>query len=173
MVAAYVRSAAEDHDDWDVPHHFSTVHWDPGTGELSLSWMMAITLDVGPEQMSLAMIRFAAEQSQEQPGRPPVAYLLEAESYGVHLAPGASAAERRQLEEHARSLTLDQHPDAVEDITVICADIHGRVWQARKRRDTGEIDEKFWRPGNQPPGPSARLVLRIAEAGGRLVRLAN
>lgn len=172
VLARLVRDTAAEHDRWDRPHQFQTLHWDGAT--VTAGHVASITLDVDPDDIPRLIMAVAAEQFAAQPGQPPCAYLLEWEGHGVPgPGPGASAAERAQFGRDARDRALHRRPDALEVVTVICADIHGRVWKASKMRDTGEVAEVFCRPGSPVPGRLNRAVLQIAETTGLRLRLAT
>lgn len=173
VMSAEVRAAIERHDEWDAMHEFVTLHWD---GEhLTCGTVGIIDLGFHPTQYGKLMASLAAKQISEEPGRPPYAYLLQIESFGVTKpSPSATDEERRQFDKDRRERTFHQRADAHEFAQAWCADIHGRLWSATKRRDRpDDIQVKFYRPGAAPSGQLIEALLFVAAATGSLKADAN
>lgn len=150
VFAAAARKAIEDHGEWDSLHCFMTLHWD---GEkLSAGTYAAIDPGIDPPDYPKVMAGIAAERRREHPGNPAYAYLLQIEAFGVvEPGPDAGEAERERYDRDRIGRTFHQRPDAVESAIAWCADVHGRVWSAAKRRsEPGVIHEHFYAPGKTP-----------------------
>lgn len=168
VMGAEVRAAIERHDEWDAMHEFVTLHWD---GEhLSYGTVGIIDPAIHPAQYGKLMASLAAKQITEEPDKPPYAYLLQIECFGVtEPPPSASDEERAQFNKDRRERTFHQRADAREFAQAWCADIHGRLWSATKLRERPEdIQVKFYRPGAAPSGQMIKALLRVAAATGSL-----
>ena len=167
VFAAFTRKAIEAHDEWDSPHCFMTVHWD---GEsLACHTYVCVMPDIDPVDYPALMIKAAREQLEKDPDDPPYGYLLQIEGHGVkEPEPGASEEERERFNKARLGRTFHQLPDAIEVATAYCADIHGRLWVAAKRRDKpGEISENFYAPGNPKiGGQMVKGLLAVAYTTG-------
>jgi|SRR5580704_2633459 hypothetical protein len=173
VMSAEVRAAIERHDEWDAMHEFVTLHWD---GEhLSYGTVGIIDPAFHPTQYGKLMARLAAEQIGREPGKPPYAYLLQIEGFGVpEPPPSATDEERAQFNRDRIGRTFHQRADAHEFAQAWCADIHGRLWSATKRRDRpDDIQVKFYRPGAAPSGQMIEALLAVAAATGSLQAGAN
>lgn len=166
VFAAAARKAIEDHDKWDAPHSFETLHWD---GEkLRTMTYLCIMTDVNPPDYPKVMARAASEELERNPEDPAYGYLLRLESFGVREpGPEASEAEREQYRRDRLARTFHERPDAIEACTAWAVDVHGRMWAATKTRDNpGRIHEVFYQPGRAPGGSAIRGLLRVAYATG-------
>jgi hypothetical protein len=166
--AAYTRRVIEDHEVWDRPATFQTLHWD---GEALHPWTHAVILpDVAARHLPAFMAGMAKDELDGHPDEPAYAYLLQFESHAVApLGLDATEAERRQLREDQRRRSFHRRADAIEIVGAWCADIHGRLWSAvTAREDPGRIQEKFYPPGRHPDGLLIRPLLSIASATGAL-----
>ncbi len=163
--AAITRKIIADHDEWDSPHHFVTLHWEDG--ELRCGTWAVIMPDIHPAQYPKVMAKIARECHEKDPDHPPYGYLLQFESYGVaEPGPEASDEEREQFRRDRLGRTFHQRADAVEMVGAWCADIHGRVWSAARRRGEDKIHEKFYQPGRAPGGQMIEGLLAVAYATG-------
>lgn len=131
--ASYARSLVDGHADWDGEH-------------LSPGVWCCILPDVDPKDYPQWMIESAGRYHEEFPGNPAVGYMLMVESWGVY-EPGPDTVAREQYERDRKARTFHLRADRFEMVCAWCADVHGRLWSADKRRDTGEVRERF-----QPPG---------------------
>lgn len=168
VFAAAARKAIEDHDEWDSPHCFQTLHWD---GErLTCRTYVCIMPDVDPVKYPALMAKAAREELEKHPDEAAYAYLLQIESFGVtEPGPDASEAEREQYERDRIGRTFHERGDAIESCDVWVADIHGRLRSAAKTRtEPDRIHEHFYQPGRTPGGPFIRGLLRVAYATGML-----
>ena len=173
VMTAEVRKAIERHDEWDAMHEFATLHWD---GEhLSYGTVGIIDPGIHPAQYGKLMAGLAAKQISADPDSPPCAYLLQIEGWGVtEPPPSASDEERAQFNRDRYGRTFHQRADAQEFAQAWCADIHGRLWSATKRRgQPDDIQVKFYRPGNAPSGQLIEALLAIAAGTGSLNAEAN
>lgn len=165
--AAITRKVIEDHDKWDSPHAFITLHWD---GEkLTAGTFACIDPAINPPDYPALMCKLARARMDDHPGDPACGYLLQIEGWGVaEPEKDAAPAEREQYERARISRTFHQMPDAVESVMAYCADIHGRLWAAAKRRDKpGEISENFYPPGSgKIGGQMVRGLLAVAYGTG-------
>ena len=117
------------------------------------------------------MAGLAAEEHQRDPGDPAYAYLLQIEAFGVaEPGPEASAADLARYHAARRGRTFHQLPEAVEVCTAWVADIHGRLWSARKFRDGDAIEERHTPASAPAPGPAVFTgpLLTVARATGIL-----
>jgi hypothetical protein len=165
VLARETREAIECHDKWDSPHSFATLHWD---GEkLRTGHYATIMTDVPPDRYPALMAGIAREQLEKEPGDPAYAYLLQVETYGVTApGPGAGDEERRQFDADRRNRTFHQRADATENAVAWCADIHGRLWAAAKKRGAEAISERFYTPGKAPRGQFISALLATAATTG-------
>lgn len=146
-LAAEVRSTAADHDHWDRPACFRILHWHED--ELWTSFCAFITLEISTEEYP-ALVRDLVTKNLLKGDRskpPPCAYLLEHEGWMAQASVTASKAERDQIDRDAAARRIHTRPDRVETAIVIAADVHGRLFSAFKRRDTGEVTENMTMPG--------------------------
>lgn len=166
VFAAATRKAIEDHTEWDSLHCFMTLHWD---GEKLLPrTYAAIDPGIDPPDYPALMAGIASKELEKNPGDPAYAYLLQIEGFGV-IAPAkdASEAEREQFDRDRIGRNFHSRPDAIESAYAYCADVHGRMWVAAKRRDRpGEISEDFYPPGKGLGGQMIRGLLAVAYTTG-------
>lgn len=163
--AAMTRKIVADHDEWDSPHHFVTLHWEDG--ELRPGTWAMIMPDIHPAQYPELMAKLALEAHEKDPDRPAYGYLLQIESFGVtEPGPGASEEERDQFNRDRLGRNFHNRADAVEVAGAWCADIHGRLWAAARRRGDEEITERFYQPGRAPGGQLIEGLLAVAYATG-------
>jgi hypothetical protein len=166
-LAAQARQLIDWHgDDWDAPHSIITVH--PGDegklriGKLRIGTWMMVALDVEPSSLPALLRDAAAKRLAEHPDDPPYAYGFCIEAFFLsEPSPGAGNEARLRFEQARATQALHQHPDAVEVATAWVADIHGRAWQCRRQRDTGEVTEKFYPPGSQGHRAGGALVTAL------------
>lgn len=176
-LAAFTRDQVADHDEWDSPHAFMTLH--NIDGEIKVGMYAMITPDFPPDQYKRAITGMALDflrrydadddvmATDDGKLPPPCAYLLQIEAHIAIIPPDASKADREQLDRDADNRQIHARPDAVEICNAVCADVHGRVYMATKRRDTGEVDEQFSGPlNNTIRGRFANALLAIAHATG-------
>jgi len=161
VLANFTRAKVLMYDNWDGPHQFMSLHWEDG--HLETGTLAFITPDVPAEQYPDMMRRVAADAEHNSP---PVAYLLRFEGWLDSIAVDASPEQRRAFENDPRPIR--DRPSRVEVCMALCADVHGRLWHAQKRRDTGGITEMFVRPGSdvQAGGRFAQALLAVAYAAG-------
>lgn len=166
VFAAAARREVEDHDEWDSPHCFQTLHLDGD--ELVCRLYACIMPDIDPAGYPRIMAAFAAEQHEKDPRDPAYAYLIQIEAFGMtEPGPEASAADLARYHAARRARTFHEQPDAVESCIAWVADIHGRLWSAAKTRDQPDvIREAFYRPGRAPGGQMIRGLLAVAGAAG-------
>lgn len=166
VFAAITRKVVEDHDEWDSPHSFLTLHWD---GEkLSVRTFVCIMPDVDPVKYPALMMKAAREELEKDPDDPAYGYLIQGEFFGT-TEPGADASEeeRDQFRRDRLGRTFHQRPDATEACIAWAADIHGRLWSAAKTRtDPGHIHEVFYQPGRAPHGQMIDGLIAVAYATG-------
>jgi len=167
VFAKAARDQLAQHDAWDSPHAFITLHWD-GTS-LNGRTYACIMPDIDPPDYPACMSKIAREQFEKDPADPAYAYLLQIEGFGIP-EPGkdATGAERDQYNRDRLGRTFHQRADAVECALAWVADIHGRVWSAEKirgREDEG-IREQYHAPGQTPGGHMIRGLLAVAYATG-------
>ena len=167
-LAAVTRQAIEVHDEWESPHSFQTLHWDGR--EIATGTYMRIMPDIYHHQYPGLMAQAAYEQQRERPDDPPCAYLLQVEAFGT-VEPGkdASEEERDRYQRARLGRTFHELPGAQEVCAAYCADVHGRLWSAVKRRgNPGEISEHFYPPHSprQPGGLVVNALLSIAYTTG-------
>jgi hypothetical protein len=170
VFAAEARRILESHTEWDSPHTFITFY--ENGGRLAAGTYACIMPDIDPGDYPVTMMQVARKELDEFPDRAPVAYLLQIEGFGViEPAKDASAEARLQFQADRAGRTFHQRPDAYEFAGAWVADVHGRLWQATKRRDhEGEIEVKFHPPGpSQPTGQMIRGLLAVAQATGTVV----
>ena len=168
VFADFTRQTIEAHDEWDSPHCFITLHWD---GEqVSVGTYASIMLDINPADYPAYMISLAREEHEKNPDDPAYAYLLQAEFFGAtEPGPDASEAERAQFQRDRLGRTFHQRDDAEEIATAWCADVHGRLWAATKRRSQpGVVHETFYAPGKAPGGQMIRGLLAVAYSTGMM-----
>jgi hypothetical protein len=168
IFAAEARRAIEMHDEWDSPHCFMTLHWD---GEkVSIGTYASIMLDIEPTAYPAYMISLARDEHEKNPDDPAYAYLLQAEFFGAsEPGPDASDEEHAQFQCDRLGRTFHQRSAAEEVATAWCADVHGRLWAATKRRSKpGEIHEQFYAPGKAPGGQMIRGLLAVAYSTGMM-----
>jgi hypothetical protein len=166
VFAAAARRAVEEHDEWDSPHNFQTLHWD---GErLHCHAYVCIMPDLHATQYPQVMAGTAREQQIKDPADPAYAYLLQIEAFGIpEPAPDAPLAERKHYDADRLGRTFHKRPDATEAAIAWCADIHGRLWCATKRRsEPGRIYEAFYPPGKAPGGQATQALLDVAYTTG-------
>jgi hypothetical protein len=166
VFADITRKTIEDHDEWDSPHCFMTLHWD---GErLTTGTYACIIPGIDPGDYPALMRKAAADRQQEHPDDPACAYLLQIEAFGViYPGPDAGETEREQFDRDRIARTFHKRPDAIESAIAWCADIHGRTWTAAQRRsEPGVIHEHFYAPGRSPGGWMLRGLLAVAYATG-------
>ena len=156
-MAAEARRMIEFHGgDWDSLHAFATLHWDGA--KFTIGTWVSIDTAYAPGDYALIMQKMAFGRLREEPGNPPYAYGLQIEAYVSTLPPTASAEEM-----HLR-------PDARECAEAWVADVHGRLWHARRFRDADGIEEHFAPAEAEAPGPAVFTapLLSVARATGIL-----
>lgn len=166
VFAAAARKAIEDHDEWDAPDAFQTLHWD---GEkLSCRTFVCVLPDVNPPDYPALMAKAAIDELTKHPDHVAYAYLLQMEMFGVsEPGPDASAQERQRYDRDRIGRTFHQRDDAIEACVAWVADVHGRLWSAAKMRNRpGRISETFYQPGQAPGGQMIRGLLAVATATG-------
>ncbi|GIH69475.1 hypothetical protein [Sphaerimonospora thailandensis] len=169
VLAATVRQALDAHE-WDTLHEFRTLHWD---GEqITTGTLAAIDPSVHPTDYPALMVkvaRTAVEQQQEVSTLH--AFLLLFEAHAV-MAPSddASDDEQARFQRDRLERRFYQREDAVELATAYCADIHGRLWSATRRRDTGAVEQHFYpTPEGAPGGAFVNALRAVAQAAGAVL----
>jgi len=163
--AAAARKAIEEHDEWDAPHRFETLHWDGQ--ELSCRTYACIMPDIAPRDYLRLMAKLAREEVEKHPDEPAYAYLLQIEAFGLaEPGPDASGAEKERYRAARIGRTFHRHPERIETAIAWCADIHGRLWAAATRRGKDGISENFYPPGKAPGGLMVGGLLACAYATG-------
>jgi hypothetical protein len=162
-MAAEARRMIEMHGgDWDSLHAFATLHWN---GEkFSVGTWCAIDTSFAPGDYGKIMEKAAFERIQQEPENPPYAYALQIEAHVSVLPETAAPAELAALAADARARKLDKRPDARECAAAWVADVHGRLWQARRFRDADGIEERRF---------PAHAVVDPREFTGPLARVAR
>jgi hypothetical protein len=161
-LARITREIVERHDEWDAPHQFVTWQWD---GErLTPVTVAIITPDIDPRDYYGVM--YGMVEDQISGGVTPAAFLLQIEAYSVRQHADATGQEKAQLLADHRARALHERPDAVETCIALCADVHGRVWEAVKQRPGGVIRETAYEPGRCPGGHMMKGLLDVAYAAG-------
>lgn len=163
-MAAEARRMIEMHGgDWDSLHAFATLHWN---GEkFSVGTWCAIDTGFAPGDYGKIMEKAAFERIQQEPENPPYAYALQIEAHVSTLPPGSTAGERARVSADLRAEKLHLRPDARECAEAWVADIHGRLWSARRFRGADGIEEHYLPAHAQVPAPR--------EFTGPLVRVAR
>jgi len=169
-MAAEARRMIEMHGgDWDSLHAFATLHWN---GEkFTVGTWCAIDTSYAPGDYAMIMQKVSLERLQEEPVNPPYAYALQIEAYVSTLPPSATAEERAAIAADLRAERLDQRPDARECAEAWVADIHGRLWSARRFRDAEGIEEHFTPapvPDSAGPAVFTRPLISVARVTGIL-----
>lgn len=170
QLAAEARRMIEMHDGkWDSLHAFATLHWD---GEkFSVGTWCAIDTGFAAGDYFGIMQKAAFERMREEPEDPPYAFALQIEAHVTELPKGATAEEQAAMAADLRAEKLHLRPDARECAEAWVADIHGRLWSARRFRDgDGGIEESHTPAGSPPPGPAifTTRLLTVARATGLL-----
>jgi len=173
-LAAFTRREVENQgdDDWDGPHQLLTLH--NVDGELRVGTCATILPDMPPDAYPSLILKTAAEamrKADEDPEFPaPCAYLLQIEAFMARIGADASEHERKRFDRDGRDRKIRDRADAVEIVSVVTADVHGRLYQAMKRRDNGEITQSFHSPldrqKNAVTGRFADALLAAAYATG-------
>lgn len=171
VFAAETRRAIEQHDEWDSPHAFVTLRWDGA--RVTAGTYACIMPDIHPNDYPAYMIKLARQDWERDPENPAYAYLLQIEAFGVaEPGPEASADELAQYHQDRLGRTFHQRADAEELATAWCADIHGRLWAATKRRSKpGEISERFYAPGDPKRPAGGQMInglLAVAHGMGMM-----
>jgi hypothetical protein len=151
------------HDTWDAPPQFISLHWD---GEKVTWGDVAVIVGFHPDAYPALLTKKAGDAVLEQRQRGEqtlYAFAVISEGHSVlSPPPGASTEARRQYERDRRNRTFHERPDAVENVFVFCADIHGRVWSATEVRDApGVINEAFYPPARTEKALGGQLVNAI------------
>jgi hypothetical protein len=157
-----VRKRAADHDEWDSFHTFEILRW---TGsEFTCPVLSAIAPDVHPREYPGLMRAMVLEHVGAHPDQIPDAVVLSSEGWGVPVpSVHASEEEKQQYEYDRWNRQFWTREDRIEMLTVIMADLYGRMWAASKRREApDDIDAKFWRPGRIPS--EGRFFRGVADA---------
>jgi hypothetical protein len=164
-LAAITREIIERHDDWDSVHQFVTWHWD---GErLAPGTVVIIDPAMDPLDYPRIMAKIVREQRDKGPEHPPYAFLLQIEAFGMtEPGPDATEQERAAFRAARRGRTFHEMPEAIESCLAYCADVHGRLWTAGKRRDKDGITEAFYPPGKGLSGQMVAGLLAVAYATG-------
>jgi hypothetical protein len=141
MLGAEARRMIEIHDgQWDSLHAFATLHWKEGA--LSVGTWVAIDPGCDPAGYPAIMRNASFEAIQRDQENPPYAYALQIEAHVSEVPAKATAAEMASLAADLKAEKLHLRADARECVQAWVADIHGRLWFARKFRDGGEIEER-------------------------------
>jgi hypothetical protein len=168
-LAAEARRMIEMHNgDWDSLHAFATLHWDGA--KFTVGTWCAIDTSFAPGDYAAIMEKAAFERLREEPENPPYAYALQVEAHVSTLPPGASAQERAQMSADLRAEKLHLRPGARECAEAWVADIHGRLWSARRFRGADGIEERHV-PAHAPaPGPAVFTgpLISVARTTGTL-----
>ncbi|WP_433225421.1 hypothetical protein [Actinomadura formosensis] len=162
IFAGVTRRITEAHETWDSPHRFVTLHWD---GErLDFGTVALITADVHPGNYPNLMLKTAREAMTGDRASTLCGYALQIEGHSVvEPGPEASAQEWARFQADRIGRRFHTRPDAVESALTYCADIHGRVWGAIKRRGVDGIDEVFYAPGERAShGQMVDALLSVA-----------
>ncbi|MCK9921624.1 hypothetical protein MXD61_06925 [Frankia sp. AgPm24] len=140
LFARAVRDLLDQHTEWDAPlYPFVSFVYDQGQIRPSTVNMISAVFD--PNSFPVIMDGLVRDElATDLPT--PYAYALLTELWIVY-STAVSPGERARLRHQAATHQLGQHPGRVEVAWVTCADIHGRVWSASRRRDNGEITERF------------------------------
>ena len=170
LLAAEARKMIEFHDGkWDSLHAFATLHWD---GEkFSVGTWCAIDTGFAAKDYMGIMQKAAFEELRRKPEDPPYAYALQIEAHVSSLPKGASAGQQAAMTADMRAERLHLRPDARECAEAWVADVHGRLWSARRWRDDGDgIEERYTPAGVPSPGPAVFTdpLLTVARATGLL-----
>lgn len=174
VMAAAARAAAEGHQEWDSLAQFGTLHWDGGN--LTPGLLGIIDRRAGDRHYLRILPALAAQWIMEYPGRPPYAYVLQYEGFGVRPpAAGASMQEKTQFARDHAERRFHLRDDARELLIVNLADMHGRLWRAEKvRGDEQEIRVHFCGPGSPIRRDMfAAALLGIADGTAALLGNAN
>jgi hypothetical protein len=165
QLAAVTRQMIEKHQDWDSAHEFVIWTWDGR--DLALGTLAVIDPAMHPLDYPAMMARVVASHREKHPDPPPYAFVLQIEAFGVAM-PGkdATEAQRARVRAAQRTRTFHELPEAVESCIAYCADIHGRLWAAGKRRDGEGISEAFYPPGRGLGGQMVKGLLAVAYACG-------
>jgi len=167
-MAAEARRMIEMHGgDWDSLHAFATLHWN---GEkFSVGTWCAIDTSFAPGDYGKIMEKAAFERIQQEPENPPYAYALQIEAHVSVLPETATAEELAALAADAKAEKLDERPDARECAEAWVADIHGRLWHARRFRDAEGIEERFTpAPASAGPAVLTAPLISVARVTGIL-----
>lgn len=169
LLAAEARRMIEMHNgEWDSLHAFATLHWD---GEkLTVGTWCAIDTGFAAQDYSGVMQRAAFSRLREEPEDPPYAYALQIEAHVSSLPKAAGPTERAAMAASVRARKLHQRPDAREAAEAWVADIHGRLWSARRFRGSDAIEERYTPASGQDPGPAVFTapLLTVARMTGLL-----
>ena len=156
----------EFHDDWDALHAFETLHWTDGS--LSVGLHAAIDTSYEPRDYPKIMLAMASETidrcETEKMLPAPCGYLLQIETYYVETPDDANEAFKAQLVQDHRDGSISTRPDTIEAAWAMVTDLRGNIWEAVKRRDTGEIREGFY-PLHLPGGSQGRMVRALRTIG--------
>jgi hypothetical protein len=165
QLAAITRQMIEKHQDWDSAHEFVIWTWDGR--DLALGTLAVIDPAMNPQDYPDIMVRLVSSHREKHPEPPAYAFVLQIEAFGV-VAPAkdATEAERAQFDRDRRGRKFHQRPDAVESCVAYCADIHGRLFTAGKRRGHDGITEEFYPPGKGLGGRMVKGLLAVAYACG-------
>ena len=169
VLAAEARKLIEMHNgEWDSLHAFATLHWDEE--KFSVGTWCAIDTSFDAADYFAIMQKAAFERLREEPGNPPYAYALQIEAHVSSLPKEATAEERAGMTADMRAKKLHLRPDARECAEAWVADIHGRLWSARKFRDGDAIEERHTPASAPAPGPAVFTgpLLTVARATGIL-----
>lgn len=177
-MTAEIRRRLDAHDAWDGLHQFAILRWKGGQ-EFACSTLAVIDPRMHARDYPDAMQQIASEHMRRFPAERPDAFLLEFEGWGV-IAPAedASDEEKTQFDRDRLNRTFHQRPDAMEGLTVACADIYGRLWVGHKLRKPpaglAVTDVLFYRPGNyRLRGRIPEALLAVAASARQLTSAAN
>ena len=174
-LAEMARWAITRSDEWDQFHEFVILDWHPEEGDGGLLAPAVVSLiagDIHPEQYPEVMASMAIDSLAKEPEKPPCAYLLMIEGFGV-FAPeaGATPEELEKFEEDRKNRTYHTRPDAREMKMAAVADITGRCWTATKYREADRLEEAEYAYGDHDfGGQMARALVAVARSTGFALR---
>jgi hypothetical protein len=124
--ADYARQLVEGRTDWDGLHEFHSIVWDDGCLTPRTIGMIDPGIDPGMYPKLMQELAYEAIEKDVRPD----AYALLIEAHAVE-----SVGRDAQLEADFAARRVYQRPDAIEVADALVADVRGRVWFARIRRD--------------------------------------
>jgi hypothetical protein len=167
LLAGQARRMIEMHNgEWDSLHAFATLHWD-GTA-FSIGTWAAIDTGYSLSAYPAIMRKMSSEAIGRDRESPPYAYALQIEAHVSGLPAEAPAEDLAAMAADLNAGKLHLRPGARECVQAWVADIHGRLWFARKFRDAGAIEEEHW----PATAPQRDLLTASLVATGRMTGLA-